>query len=165
MMERIILHSDINSCYASIEHVKHPELAGRPLAVAGSTEARHGIILAKDEMAKRCGVKTGMVIWQAKRLCPELTILPPRMDVYLEFSRCVQEIYGEYTNLREPFGIDESWLDMTGCIGDQIVAGQLAVFQRRQLLAVKCQQALIRQAIYDIVLQLLCIGEVIPDAV
>lgn len=116
-MDRIILHSDINSCYASIEHVKHPELADRPLAVAGSTEARHGIILAKDEMAKRCGVKTGMVIWQAKRLCPELTILPPRIDLYLEYSRYVQEIYGEYTNLREPFSIDESWLDMTGCIG------------------------------------------------
>ena len=116
-MDRIILHSDINSCYASIEHVKHPELDGRPLAVAGSTEARHGIILAKDEMAKRCGVKTGMVIWQAKLLCPELTILPPRMDLYLEYSRYVQDIYGEYTNLRESFGIDESWLDMTGCIG------------------------------------------------
>ena len=116
-MDRIILHSDINSCYASIEHARHPELAGKALAVAGSTEARHGIILAKDELAKRCGVKTGMVIWQAKRLCPELILLPPRMDLYLEFSRCVQEIYGEYTNLREPFGIDESWLDMSGCIG------------------------------------------------
>lgn len=116
-MDRVILHSDINSCYASIEHVKHPELDGRPLAVGGSEEARHGIILAKDELAKKCGVKTGMAIWQARLLCPELTVLPPRMDLYLQFSRCVQEIYSEYTNLREPFGIDESWLDMTGCLG------------------------------------------------
>lgn len=114
-MERIILHSDINSCYASIEHALRPEFAGLPLAVGGSAEERHGIILAKDEAAKRCGVKTGMAIWQAMQLCPELNVLPPRMDVYLSFSRRVQEIYGEYTNLREPFGIDESWLDLTGC--------------------------------------------------
>ena len=115
-MDRIILHSDINSCYASIEHVHHPELRGKPLAVGGSSLERHGIILAKDEAAKKCGVKTGMVIWQAKRLCPELTILPPRMELYLKFSGYVQEIYSEYTNMQESFGIDESWLDFTGCI-------------------------------------------------
>lgn len=115
-MERIILHSDINSCYASIEHVYHPELRGLPLAVGGSEEARHGIILAKDELAKRCGVRTGMALWQARLLCPELVILPPRMDLYLQFAARVQEIYAEYTNLREPFGIDESWLDLTGCV-------------------------------------------------
>lgn len=114
-MDRVILHSDINSCYASIEHVLHPELEGLPLAVGGSQEARHGIILAKDELAKRCGVKTGMALWEARLLCPELIILPPRMGLYLEYSRRVQEIYSEYTNLREPFGIDESWLDLTGC--------------------------------------------------
>ena len=114
-MERIILHSDINSCYASIEHALHPEYANRPLAVGGSEEARHGIILAKDELAKRCGIKTGMALWQARRLCPELIILEPRMDLYLKFSRQIQALYSEYTNLREPFGIDESWLDLTGC--------------------------------------------------
>ena len=114
-MDRVILHSDINSCYASIEHAEHPEYDGLPLAVAGSVEARHGIILAKDELAKKCGVKTGMAVWQAKLLCPELNLLPPRIDVYLDYSRRAQEIYSEYTNLREPFGIDESWLDLTGC--------------------------------------------------
>lgn len=114
-MDRIILHSDINSCYASIEHALHPEYDNLPLAVGGSAESRHGIILAKDELAKRCGVKTGMALWQAKQLCPELNILPPRMDIYLQFSAHAQEIYSEYTNLREPFGIDESWLDLSGC--------------------------------------------------
>ena len=116
-MERIILHSDINSCYASIEHALRPEYDGLPLAVGGSEAERHGIILAKDELAKRRGVKTGMAIWQARQLCPELNVLPPRMDVYLKFAGQVQEIYSEYTNLREPFGIDESWLDLTGCYG------------------------------------------------
>ena len=116
-MDRVILHSDINSCYASIEHALHPELAGKAVAVGGSAEERHGIILAKDELAKRRGVKTGMALWQARQLCPELIILPPRMDVYLDFAGRVQKIYSEYTNLREPFGIDESWLDLTGCYG------------------------------------------------
>ena len=116
-MDRVILHSDINSCYASIEHALRPEYDGLPLAVGGSAEDRHGIILAKDELAKRRGVKTGMALWQAKQLCPELNILPPRMNIYLDYSARVQQIYGEYTNLREPFGIDESWLDLTGCYG------------------------------------------------
>lgn len=114
-MDRIILHSDINSCYASIEHALRPEYDGLPLAVAGSVEERHGIILAKDELAKSCGVKTGMAVWQAQLLCPQLNLLPPRMDVYLRYAAEVQKIYAEYTNLREPFGIDESWLDLTGC--------------------------------------------------
>ena len=116
-MDRVILHSDINSCYASIEHALHPELDGIPLAVGGCTEDRHGIILAKDQTCKRAGVKTGMALWQARQLCPDIMIVAPRMDLYLEYSARVQEIYGEYTNLREPFGIDESWLDLTGCWG------------------------------------------------
>ncbi len=116
-MDRIILHSDINSCYASIEHAMHPELKNVPLAVGGSAEKRHGIILAKDEAAKKCGVKTAMNIWQAKQLCPELVVLPPRMKLYLEYSKAVRNIYSEYTNFQEPFGIDECWLDLTGCIG------------------------------------------------
>lgn len=115
-LERIILHSDINSCYASIEHLYHPELHGKPVAVGGNEELRHGIILAKDEMAKKCGIKTGMTLWQARRLCPDITILEPRMECYFEFSKQVQEIYAEYTDKREPFGIDESWLDLTGCV-------------------------------------------------
>ena len=114
-MDRVILHSDINSCYASIEHALRPELDGIPLAVGGSVTDRHGIILAKDERCKRAGVKTGMALWQARQLCPEMMIVAPRMDVYLDYSARIQRIYSDYTDLREPFGIDESWLDLTGC--------------------------------------------------
>ncbi len=123
-MDRIILHADINACYANIELLHHPELRGRPLAVAGRPEERHGIVLAKDELAKKCGVKTGMVLWQARRLCPELQVLPPRMELYLRFSGYVREIYADYTNLRESFGLDESWLDLTGCTRDGAAAAR-----------------------------------------
>lgn len=113
-MERVILHSDINSCYANIELLHHPELRGKPVAVGGDPESRHGIVLAKDEIAKKCGVKTGMPLWQARQLCPEINFLPPRMDLYLRFSRMAHEIYGQYTDMQQAFGIDESWLDVTG---------------------------------------------------
>lgn len=113
MKERTILHSDINCCYAAIEHLHHPELSGKPVAVGGNPEERHGIILTADYIAKKFGVKTGMPLWQAKQICPHLTILPPRMDLYLRFSRMAHEIYAEYTDLQEPYGIDESWLDVT----------------------------------------------------
>lgn len=116
-MERVILHSDINSCYASIELLHHPELKGKPVAVGGDPEARHGIVLAKDEIAKKFGVKTGMPLWQAKQLCPEIIFLPPRMELYLRFSRMAHEIYGQYTDMQQAFGIDESWLDVTGSCG------------------------------------------------
>jgi len=115
--ERVILHSDINSCYASIELLHHPELKGKPVAVGGDPEARHGIVLAKDEIAKKFGVKTGMPLWQAKQLCPGIIFLPPRMDLYLRFSRMAHEIYGHYTDMQQAFGIDESWLDVTGSCG------------------------------------------------
>ena len=113
MNGRTILHSDINSCYATIEHLHHPELSGKPIAVGGDPEARHGIVLTADYMAKKRGVKTGMALWQAKQVCPEITFISPRMDLYLRFSRMAHEIYGEYTDLQEPYGIDESWLDVT----------------------------------------------------
>ena len=115
-MDRVILHSDINSCYASVERLYRPSLEGRPFAVCGSQEARHGIVLAKDETAKRAGVKTGMAIWQARQLCPELRIVEPHFDRYAKYSEMVREIYAEYTDLCEPFGIDESWLDITNCL-------------------------------------------------
>lgn len=122
---RTILHADINNCYASIELLHHPELRGRPVAVGGDPEARHGIVLAKDQIAKKAGVKTGMALWQARQVCPDLIFLPPRMNLYLRFSRMAQEIYSEYTDLQEPFGIDESWLDVTQSVslkgdGEQI---------------------------------------------
>ncbi|MBE5877954.1 MAG: DNA polymerase IV [Lachnospiraceae bacterium] len=113
MSGRVILHSDINSCYASIEHLHHPELNGKPLAVGGDPESRHGIVLTADYIAKKYGVKTGMALWQAKQLCPEITFVSPRMDLYLRFSRMAHEIYAEYTDLQEAYGIDESWLDVT----------------------------------------------------
>ena len=113
MGDRVVLHSDCNCFYASVELLHHPELRGKPVAVGGDPESRHGIILTADYTAKKYGVKTGMALWQAKQLCPAITFLPPRMDLYLRFSRMAQEIYAEYTDLREPFGCDESWLDVT----------------------------------------------------
>lgn len=113
MGKRVILHSDINACYAAIEHLHRPELNGKPLAVGGDPEARHGIVLTADYIAKKYGVKTGMALWQAKQVCPELNIVSPRMDLYLRFSRMAHVIYGEYTDLQEPYGVDESWLDVT----------------------------------------------------
>lgn len=114
MAERIVLHSDLNNCYASIECVLHPELKGKYLAVCGSTAERHGIVLAKNQLAKQCGVKTGEVIWQAKQKCPQLVIVPPHMDEYIKFSRIVREIYLRYSSEVESFGIDESWIELTG---------------------------------------------------
>lgn len=114
MSDRVILHSDCNCFYASVELLHHPELRGKPLAVGGDPEARHGIVLTADYVAKRYGVKTGMALWQAKQVCPNITFVPPRMDLYLRFSRMAHEIYEEYTDLQEPFGIDESWLDVSG---------------------------------------------------
>lgn len=113
MGDRVVLHSDCNCFYASVELLHHLELRGKPVAVGGDPESRHGIILTADYTAKKYGVKTGMALWQAKQLCPDITFLPPRMDLYLRFSRMAQEIYADYTDLREPFGCDESWLDVT----------------------------------------------------
>ncbi len=115
-MGRTILHSDCNCFYASVELLHHPELRGKPVAVGGDPEARHGIVLTADYTAKRYGVKTGMALWQAKQVCPDIIFLPPRMDLYLRFSRMAQEIYAEYTDKREPYGIDESWLDVTDSV-------------------------------------------------
>ncbi len=126
-MSRVILHSDMNACYASIEHLHRPELDGKPLAVAGNPENRHGIILTADYIAKKYGVKTGMAIFQAKQLCPHITFVPPRMDLYLRFSRMAHEIYGDYTDLQEAYGVDESWIDVTGTTklkGDGVAIAQ-----------------------------------------
>ena len=112
-MDRTILHSDANCFYASVEMLYHPEYAGKPLAVGGDPEARHGIVLTANYVAKRKGVKTGMALWQAKQVCPDLIFVPPRMDLYLKFSSMLREIYSEYTNQVEPYGCDEAWLDVT----------------------------------------------------
>lgn len=115
-MDRAILHSDINSCYASIERLFAPELCGKPMAVCGSAEMRHGIVLSKDEIAKKAGVKTGMTIWQAKAVCPELEIVSPHFERYNEYAAAVRAIYSDYTDLVEPFGLDECWLDISSCL-------------------------------------------------
>ena len=115
-MDRIILHCDLNCFYASVELLSHPDLRDIPTAVCGDPTSRHGIILAKNEPAKRCGVQTAETIWQAKKKCPALVLLPPHHDLYREYSRKVNAIYEEYTDLVEPFGIDESWLDVTGSL-------------------------------------------------
>lgn len=113
-MERVILHSDLNACYASIECMLNPELRGKPVAVAGNIEDRHGIILAKSQEAKVCGVKTGEAIWEAKLKCRDLITVPPHYDEYIKYSSFVRDIYRRYTDLIEPYGLDEAWLDVTG---------------------------------------------------
>ncbi len=114
LKERIILHCDLNNYFASVESIGHPEYKEIPMAVCGRIQERHGIILAKNELAKKAGIKTAMPVNEARRLCPELFMVPPHYDRYMEYSRKVQEIYVNYTNQVEPFGIDECWLDVTG---------------------------------------------------
>ncbi len=113
-MERVILHCDLNSFYASVEELYHPESRGKPLAVGGDVDSRHGIILAKNQPAKKYGIQTGEALWQAKQKCPDLLIYKPNYPRYLLFSKRVREIFHQYTDLVEPFGLDEAWLDVTG---------------------------------------------------
>ncbi len=110
---RTILHCDANNFYASVECALNPGLVDKFVAVSGDPEKRHGIILAKNTAAKACGVKTGDVIWEAKRKCPQLICVPPHFDKYVEYSRRIFEVYTQYTDRVEPFGIDECWLDVT----------------------------------------------------
>lgn len=114
MGERVIFHADCNSFYASVELLHFPELRDKPVAVAGSADERHGIILAKNEAAKKYKVQTAETVWQAKRKCPDLILLPPHHKEYSHYSKIVNGIYAQYTDRVEPFGIDESWLDMSG---------------------------------------------------
>ena len=110
---RTILHSDMNAFYASVELLYHPKLRGYPVAVGGDPELRHGIVLAKSQEAKKCGVKTGMALWEARQCCPDIIFVPPHYDRYMRFSDLAHQIYAEYTDLQEPFGLDECWLDVT----------------------------------------------------
>ena len=111
---RIVLHSDLNNFFASVECKNNPSLDGKPVAVCGNKADRHGIVLAKNEIAKRCGVKTAEAIWQAKNKCPGLVIVHPNYDEYVRYSRMVKEIYCDYTDLVESFGMDEAWIELTG---------------------------------------------------
>ena len=112
--DRAILHCDCNNFYASVELLKYPELRDKPVAVAGDPEGRHGIILAKNMAAKRLGIQTAETIWQARRKCPDLILLPPHHEEYEAMSQRINSIYQEYTDQVEPFSVDESWLDVTG---------------------------------------------------
>ena len=116
MADRIIIHCDLNCFFASVELLDKPALQDVPVAVCGDPASRHGIILAKNEPAKQMGVQTAETVWQAKQKCPHLVLLPPHHNLYADYSRRVNAIYGQYTDLVEPFGIDESWLDVTGSL-------------------------------------------------
>ena len=113
-MDRVILHCDMNSFYASIELLDHPEYRNVPMAVSGDPASRHGIILAKNEPAKKYGIRTAETVWQAKRKCPNLVLLPPHREKYRDYHQRINAIFLDYTELVEPFSIDESWLDVTG---------------------------------------------------
>ncbi|MDR1538490.1 MAG: DNA polymerase IV [Clostridiales bacterium] len=113
-MEKTILHSDLNSFYASVECLYNPRIRDKPVAVCGDPAARHGIVLTKNQIAKKCGVRTGQAIWQAKQACPQLVVVKPNYERYLQYSNLAREIYFDYTDRVENFGIDEAWLDVTG---------------------------------------------------
>ena len=112
-MDRVILHCDMNGFFASVELLDYPQLKDKPMAVCGSPENRHGIILAKNEIAKKYGVVTAETLWQARKKCPELQVVPPHHDKYKHYSRMINDIYLRFTVMVEPFSVDESWLDVT----------------------------------------------------
>lgn len=113
MHQPVILHSDMNNFYASVECLDNPSLRGKPMAVAGDPDARHGIVLAKNYEAKNYGITTGDPLWMARQKCPEIIFKPPRYDRYIQFSQAAGQIYEEYTDKVESFGLDESWLDVS----------------------------------------------------
>ena len=137
-MDRVIFHCDLNAFYASVELLQYPQFRTAPVAVCGDPSARHGIILAKNEAAKAFGVKTAETIWQARRKCPDLILLPAHHDKYRYYSKLAGEVYTRYTDLVEPFSIDESWLDVTGTLhlfgGDPVaLANQLRDVMKQEL--------------------------------
>ena len=136
-MDRVILHSDCNCFYASVEMLYQPQLRQVPMAVGGDPAARHGIVLTANYEAKRRGVKTGMALWQAKNACPQIVFVPPRMDLYLRFSRMAREIYLEYTDKVENFGCDEAWLSVEESSlikgGGMKIAGEISSRIKKEL--------------------------------
>ena len=114
MMDRVVLHCDMNGFFASVELLDYPHLKDKPMAVCGNPDNRHGIILAKNELAKAYGVVTAETLWQARKKCPDLQVVPPHHSKYKNYSKLINEIYLRYTDMVEPFSVDESWLDVTG---------------------------------------------------
>ena len=133
-MERRILHVDCNKFYASVECSLRPELRDKPVVVGGHEEARHGIVLTKNEIAARYGISTGETLWSARRKCPDLITVPPHFSLYQKYSRMVRGILLEYTPLVEPFGLDESWMDVTDSRQDATeIAQEIRVRIREEL--------------------------------
>lgn len=132
-MKRIIFHIDQNCYFASVEMISRPELRNVPMAVAGDAKVRHGIILAKNEPAKKYGIKTAEAIWQAKAKCPDLVLVDAHHEKYEFYSKKLREMYSEYTDKVEPFGLDECWLDMTGIAADYDEAEQIALEIRNRV--------------------------------
>ncbi len=113
VVEKTILHCDLNNFYASVEQKLHPEHDGLPLAVCGNPKVRHGIVLAKNQLAKEAGVQTGEAIWISKQKCPDIVFVPPHYNEYVRISKQIYDVYSSYTDRVESFGIDECWLDVT----------------------------------------------------
>lgn len=131
---RTILHSDLNNFYASVECVYNPSLRDCPIAVCGNPDERHGIILAKNMPAKRMGVTTGEAIWQARQKCPGLQVIPPDFKKYIRFAKMMREIYAEYTDYIEPFGLDEAWMDVTSHpMSGEAIANELRMRAKEEL--------------------------------
>ena len=119
-MDRKILHIDLNCCFAQIECEQRPELRKKPVVVAGKEELRHGIVMAKNQVAKEMGISTASTLNDARCICPDVVVLPPNYELYKEVSRRAREIYYRYSDRVEPFGIDECWMDVTDsyeCLG------------------------------------------------
>lgn len=114
--DRVIFHCDCNGFFASVEALDNPALRDVPMAVAGSPESRRGIVLAKNELAKQCGIYTTQTVWQARKMCPSLVLVPPRHGRYQEVSRQVNQVYDRFTDMVEPASIDESFLDVTASL-------------------------------------------------
>ena len=125
-MQRIILHADLNNFYASVSCLEHPEYDGHPVAVGGDEEQRHGVVLAKNELAKSFGVRTGEALWEARQKCPELVVLPPHHMLYKKFSCDFRSLLMNYTDMVEPFGLDECWLDITHSPSVQGIGNNIA---------------------------------------
>ncbi len=123
-MHRHILHVDCNKFYASVECCLNPDLRDKPVVVGGNEDARHGIVLTKNEIASRYGIATGETLWSARRKCPDLVTVPPHFPMYIKFSQMVRSILREYTPLVESFGLDEAWMDVSACPRDPVQIAQ-----------------------------------------
>lgn len=136
-MERTILHIDMNHYYANVECLYDPSIRNKPVVVGGDEAQRHGIVLTKNPLAKRYGIKTGEGLWEARKKCPGLVVVPAHYDRYIHFSKLAHEIYSRFTDRIEPFGLDECWLDLTGTkelFGDgECVANELRRLIRKEL--------------------------------